>query len=42
MNWDNFMLVWDEFLDFLDKSFQWLKFLFTEGKWPADPFPGND
>ena len=43
MNWDNFLLVWEELLAFFDKSFQWLKFLFTEGKWPQEPFPGiND
>ena len=39
MNWDNLLFVWDEILAFFDKTFQWLKFLFTEGKWPQPPFP---
>lgn len=39
MNWDNLTFVWDEILAFFDKTFQWLKFLFTEGTWPQEPFP---
>lgn len=42
MNWDNLLFVWDEILAFFDKTFQWLKFLFTEGKWPQPPFPDID
>ena len=44
MNWDNFMNVWDEFLKFLDRAFQWLKFVFNtepdvEDEWDPDDYP---
>ena len=36
--------VWDEFLDFMDRTFQWLKYIFTggEGGWPPVDYPDID
>ena len=39
MNWDNFMGVWDEFLKFMDRVFQWLKYVFGLGEWPPVEYP---
>lgn len=40
MNWDNLLRVWNEILDFFNRTFEWLEFLFTEGKWPTEnPLP---
>lgn len=39
MNWDNFMNVWEEFLAFMDRAFQWLQFVFgVKDKWPPDDY----
>ena len=41
MNWDNFISVWDEFLAFMDRAMQWLKFLFSGSteEWPPVDYP---
>ena len=43
MNWDVFMGVWEDFLAFMDRVVQWLKYVFTgEGTWPPEDYPGFD
>ena len=40
MNWDNFMNVWDEFLAFMDRVVQWLKYVFNITEtWPPEEYP---
>lgn len=40
MNLDRLEQVWNDFLAFLDRTFQWLMYLFTgEGDWPPVDFP---
>lgn len=40
MNWDALLLVWEEFLAFMNRTFEWLEFVFTGGNWPTDnPIP---
>ena len=40
-----FMNIWDEFLAFMDRVVQWLKFVFTgeidsaDGEWPPKDYP---
>ena len=40
-----FMNIWDEFLAFMDRVMQWLKFVFTgeidstDGEWPPKDYP---
>ena len=42
------MELWEDFLKFMDRVVQWLKYLFTgevnseNGKWPPDDYPGID
>ncbi len=37
---DAFMQVWDEFLAFMDRVVEWLKWVFTgEGEWNPDGYP---
>lgn len=44
-DWDLFVEVWDEFLKYMDRVVQWLKFVFTgnEGydgeEWPPVDYP---
>ena len=46
MNWDNVMSVWDEFLAFMDRVVQWLKWLFEGAangeEWPPKDYPEID
>lgn len=43
MNWDNFMMVWDEFLKFMDKVVQWLQYVFgVTNEWPPVEYPDID
>lgn len=50
MNWDAFYDFWNDFLKYMDRCVQWMKFLFTgEGEvtqrpgWPPEDYPGfND
>ncbi len=42
MDFSKFAQIWDDFLAFLDRSFQWLKFLFTGEdleNWPPKDYP---
>lgn len=45
MNWDAFVAIWDEFLAFMDRVVQWVKFVFTgengyDGEeWPPEEYP---
>lgn len=40
---DAFMIVWDEFLAFMDRAVQWLKWVFSgEGEWPPVDYPDID
>ena len=41
MNLDRLEKVWNDFLAFMDRTFQWLMYLFTgeEGDWPPVDFP---
>ena len=36
MNWDIVMEVWDSFMSFMDRVFQWLEFIFVGGEWPPE------
>ena len=43
MKFSDFQELWDNFLNFLDRSFQWLMYLFTgEGTWPPVDYPDID
>ena len=43
MNWDVFLSVWEDYLAFMDRVVQWLKYVFTgEGTWPPTDYPGID
>lgn len=41
MDLSKFQELWNDFLEFLDRSFQWLMYLFSgEGeKWPPQDYP---
>ncbi len=40
MNLGKFQEVWDHFLTFMDRTFQWLMFVFgVTDKWPPEEFP---
>lgn len=41
--WAEIVSIWDEFLAFLDRAFQWLKYLFNdEPTWDPDDYPTLD
>lgn len=48
MNWDLFVDVWNEFLVFMDRVVQWMKFVFTGDNgvggdtWPPEDYPNID
>ena len=43
MNWDNLMGVWEEFLRFMDRAFQWLQYVFgATNTWPPVDYPEID
>ena len=41
MDLSKFQDLWNDFLEFLDRSFQWLMYLFSgeESDWPYDEYP---
>ena len=40
MNWDRVIEVWDEFKFFLERTFQWLQYVFgVTDKWPPEEMP---
>ena len=39
LNWDRVGEVWDEFLAFMDRVFQWLQYVFgATDEWPPEDF----
>lgn len=44
MDFNAFMVVWEEFLHFLDRAVQWLQYVFggDDTSWPPDPYPDID
>ena len=43
MNFSTFREVWDEFLKFLDRTVQWLLYLFgAKEDWPPVDYPNID
>lgn len=43
MDLSKFQNLWDEFLKFLDRAFQWLMYVFgASEKWPPDDYPNID
>ncbi len=43
MNWDVFMDVWEEFMWFMDRAFQWLQYVFgVTNEWPPVDYPNID
>ena len=42
MDFTNFANVWEDFLKFLDRAFQWLKLIFSGedlSQWPPKDYP---
>lgn len=43
MNWDNLLMVWEEFLGFMDRVVQWLQYVFgVIDEWPPVDYPDID
>lgn len=43
MNWENAVAVWEEFLNFMDRVFQWLQYVFgVTNEWPPKDYPDID
>lgn len=42
MNFGKFQELWEDFLDFMDRTVQWLLYLFGAGEWPPADYPNID
>lgn len=42
MDLGKFQELWNDFLEFLDRTVQWLLYLFGMGDWPPQDYPNID